>query len=79
MERHGLVAVAQLVDPESALYKPLPWDEWKMRSERAYLIRTLCYCQGNISEAARVLSVERSTIHKWLKAYGIEKLHYLGY
>ena len=55
------------------------WDSWetfKVKSERAYLIATLKHCDGNISEAARLLEIERSTVHKWFKSLQIEKHHY---
>lgn len=55
----------------------LPWEEFKVVSERQYLIRVLKSCEGNISEAARLLKVERSTIHKWFKSLQIEKHHYV--
>jgi transcriptional regulator of acetoin/glycerol metabolism len=54
----------------------MTWETFKATSERQYLISTLRHCAGNISEAARVLAVERSTVHKWLKHHQIEKHHY---
>lgn len=58
-------------------FQPQNWEEFKQSSERNYLIAVLKHCQANISEAARILQVERSTIHKWLKSHQIEKQHYL--
>ncbi len=58
-------------------FKPKTWEAFKSESEREYLIQTLRHCQGSISEAARVLAVERTTIHKWLKQLQIEKHHYV--
>ena len=71
--------VALVKEPENnqPVFSPLPWDEFKKSSERDYLLRVLRHCRGNISEAARVLAVERSTVHKWLKSNEIEKHHYL--
>ncbi len=54
-----------------------PWETFKLNSERSYLIAVLRQCKGNISEAARLLEIERSTVHKWLKSLHIEKSHYL--
>ena len=48
-----------------------PWHVFKQRSERAHIERSLAAADGNISEAARLLGVERQTIHKWLKVYDI--------
>ncbi len=58
-------------------FKVKTWEAFKMESEREFLIQTLRKCQGSISETARVLAVERTTIHKWLKHLQIEKQHYL--
>ena len=60
--------------------KTLPittWEKFKLESERNYLIRVLKYAEGNISEAARLLGVERTTVHKWLNSMQISKQHYL--
>ncbi len=61
--------------PESP-FQIQPWETFKLNSERAYLVAVLKSCKGNISEAARLLEVERTTIHKWLKSLQIEKRHY---
>lgn len=53
-----------------------PWHRFKERTERAYILKTLRHSDGNISEAARLLHVERQTIHKWLKTYQIERSEY---
>lgn len=58
-------------------YQAKTWEAFKAESERAFLVATLRDCAGNISEAARVLGVERTTVHKWLKHHQIEKRHYL--
>jgi DNA-binding NtrC family response regulator len=58
-------------------FRPTTWEHFKAASERAFLVKTLKACHGNISEAARILAVERTTIHKWLKTYDIEKRHYV--
>jgi DNA-binding NtrC family response regulator len=53
-----------------------PWHHFKERTERAYILQALRHFEGNISEAARQLQVERQTIHKWLKSYQIERAEY---
>lgn len=53
-----------------------PWHHFKERTERAYILQALRHFEGNISEAARQLQVERQTIHKWLKSYQIERVEY---
>jgi len=60
----------------SGSFSPKTWEDFKSESERSYLIEVLRHTAGNISEAARVLNVERTTIHKWLKSWQIAKHHY---
>ncbi len=61
----------------AAAFQPTSWESFKSESERRFLVQTLRSCQGNVSEAARVLGVERTTVHKWLKLHQIEKQHYI--
>ena len=63
-----------LDQPEFSL---VPWESFKKESERNYLIFALRTCKGNISETARVLAVERTTIHKWMHTYQIQKQHFV--
>ncbi|MCX6116304.1 MAG: sigma-54 dependent transcriptional regulator [Proteobacteria bacterium] len=49
------------------------WHDFKMRSEREHIIKAINMAQGSMSDAARLLKVERQTMYKWMKAYGIEK------
>lgn len=63
-----------LGQPEFSL---VPWESFKKESERNYLIFALRTCKGNISETARVLGVERTTIHKWMHSYQIQKQHFV--
>jgi DNA-binding NtrC family response regulator len=49
-----------------------PWQQFKDDSERSYLQRVLESTGGNVSEAARLLQVERTTIYKWIKALGMK-------
>ena len=41
-------------------------------AERDYIIRCLERCKGNVSEAARIMSIERTNLHKKMKALGIK-------
>lgn len=50
-----------------------PWHEFKSRSEKAHILKAIQAADGSMSEAARLLQVERQTIYKWLKVYGIER------
>lgn len=50
-----------------------PWHVFKSRSEREHIIRALEMSGGNMADAARVLHVERQTMYKWMKTYGIER------
>ncbi|MFW7382094.1 MAG: sigma-54 interaction domain-containing protein [Oligoflexus sp.] len=70
---------APLVDPPRLGDDFLPWREYKdlikesiQQQERAYLLRVLENCQGNVTEAARILEVRRTTLYKWFAAYDID-------
>ncbi|MEW6077109.1 MAG: sigma 54-interacting transcriptional regulator [Thermodesulfobacteriota bacterium] len=46
---------------------------WKSHSpDRTALIQALARCNGNQSEAARLMGVSRVTIWKWIRKYGID-------
>lgn len=60
-----------------APFTPMSWEAFKAQSERQFLIDTLRHCDGNISESARLLKVERSTVHKWMKSHQIQKQDFL--
>jgi DNA-binding NtrC family response regulator len=47
--------------------------EHREASERAYIVQTLCATDWNISRAAVVLGVERTNLHKKIRAYGIRR------
>ena len=51
----------------------MPWHEFKNTSERQHILRAIELANGNMTEAAKLLQVERQTIYKWIKAYEIEK------
>lgn len=50
-----------------------PWHIFKSRSEREHILRAIEAASGNMAEAAKLLHVERQTIYKWIKSYGIER------
>lgn len=50
-----------------------PWHIFKSRSEREHILRALELAAGNMADAAKLLHVERQTIYKWMKSYGIER------
>ncbi|HWZ89343.1 MAG TPA: sigma 54-interacting transcriptional regulator, partial [Polyangiaceae bacterium] len=47
--------------------------EYRESTERAYIIDTLKALEWNISKAAIVLGVERTNLHKKVRAYGIKR------
>jgi two-component system, NtrC family, nitrogen regulation response regulator NtrX len=47
--------------------------EFRDRSERAYIVDTLRALDWNISKAAIALGVERTNLHKKIRAYGIRR------
>ncbi|MBI2894701.1 MAG: sigma-54-dependent Fis family transcriptional regulator, partial [Deltaproteobacteria bacterium] len=49
----------------------LPLREYKEQIERAYIIETLREHEWNISRASAILGIERTNLHKKMKAYGI--------
>jgi len=46
---------------------------FRENSDREYIQSVLQKCQGNVSEAARLLGVERTNLHKKMKALGIDR------
>jgi len=55
-------------DPESLTLKA-----FREKSDREFIQSTLQKCGGNVSEAARILGVERTNLHKKMKALGIDR------
>ena len=47
--------------------------EYRDAMERAYIVDTLRELEWNISRAAIVLGVERTNLHKKIRAYGIKR------
>ena len=52
---------------------PMSWEEFRSYSDREYLQKMLDHCEWNVSKAARILKVDRSTVHKWLNQNNIKK------
>ncbi len=46
---------------------------FRENTDREYIKSTLQQCQGNVSEAARLLGIERTNLHKKMKALGIDR------
>ncbi len=47
--------------------------EYRDSVERVYIVETLDSCDWNISKAAVLLGVERTNLHKKIRAYGIKR------
>jgi DNA-binding NtrC family response regulator len=47
--------------------------EYRDRAERLYIIEVLASLEWNISRAAIILGVERTHLHKKIRAYGIKR------
>jgi len=46
---------------------------FREKTDRKFIQSVLQKCQGNVSEAARLLGVERTNLHKKMKALGIDR------
>ena len=64
-------AVAPVVVPTNG--EKLSLREYRDAAERAYILQTLIDTDWNISRAAVTLSVERTNLHKKIRAYGIKR------
>jgi transcriptional regulator of acetoin/glycerol metabolism len=47
--------------------------DWRDRCERDYIVETLRELDWNISRAAIALGVERTNLHKKIRAYGVKR------
>jgi DNA-binding NtrC family response regulator len=72
--------LAPVIDPGRSLPVPLPEGEampslrdFRDRAEREYIRMTLQTCEWNISRAAALLGVERTNLHKKMRALGIHR------
>jgi transcriptional regulator with GAF, ATPase, and Fis domain len=59
--------------PPAGQGEKLSLREYRDAAERAYILQTLVDTDWNISRAAVVLSVERTNLHKKIRAYGIKR------
>jgi two-component system nitrogen regulation response regulator NtrX len=50
------------------------YKEAKGHFEKAFIARKLKEFKGNISQTAEAIGIERSNLHKKIKAYGLEKI-----
>ena len=50
-------------------YQPLPLEE----VEKQHILRTLDHTDWNKSQAAAILNIERSTLDRKIKAYGLKR------
>ena len=48
--------------------------EAKTNFEKAFILRKLREFNGNISQTAEAIGIERSNLHKKIKAYGLENI-----
>ncbi len=53
--------------------KRLTLREYREAAERSYIVDTLRGFEWNISKAAVALGVERTNLHKKIRAYGIKR------
>ncbi len=51
----------------------VPWEELHQNLGRSYIRFILGRAKGNVSEAARVLCLERAYLHRLMKKYGIQR------
>jgi len=54
------------------LAKPLPLRQAREAFEREYITQVLRSCQGNVSQAARLLGLERSHLYRKLRSLGVK-------
>jgi two-component system nitrogen regulation response regulator NtrX len=59
--------------PESPLLEASTFEEFKERSERAYLTRALARNGWNVQQTARALAMQRSNLYKKIEKYGLTR------
>ncbi len=69
-----LLQIADLPEHVRARFAPDPVHLSLEEHTRAYMLEVLGACKGNISDAARVLGLPRSTLRSKLKAHGIDEI-----
>lgn len=64
-----------VADPEDFSFTTAlkPWHDFHQLLDRAYVKFTLRHTEGNVSEAARVLELERAYLHRLMKKLGIHR------
>ena len=80
LPEHGQAAAGKTpADDGRSLGVPLPPGEmlslrdFRDRAEREYIRTTLQTCEWNISRAATLLGVERTNLHKKMRALGVQR------
>ena len=66
-------AEPELADPVFDDGRRLTLREYRDRAERRYVEATLDEAEGNVSKAAAILGVERTNLHKKMRALGIHR------
>ncbi len=51
----------------------LPWQEFHGRLDKSYIKYVLTFAKGNVSEAARLLCLERAYLHRLMKKLGVQR------
>jgi two-component system, NtrC family, nitrogen regulation response regulator NtrX len=64
---------AETPAPGSAVAERMTLREFRERAERRYMVETLRSLDWNISRTAIALGVERTNLHKKIRAYGIKR------
>ena len=70
----------QLISGKSFYFncQPTTWLSFRDRVNREYISFVLSSCGGNVSEAARLLKLERSYLHRLIKKLGVQKEVIIG-
>jgi two-component system nitrogen regulation response regulator NtrX len=63
---------ARMDEEYASIFMPSSYKEAKGNFERAFLARKLREFHGNITQTADAIGIERSNLHKKIKAYGLE-------
>ncbi|MFT3764242.1 MAG: sigma-54 dependent transcriptional regulator [Minicystis sp.] len=77
-ERDTPLPAAGIAPPLEPGQKRLTLRDFRERAERRYIIEVLTALDWNISRAATVLGVERTNLHKKIRAYGIKRGETVG-
>lgn len=62
-----------ILGPSDVRTSAATWAEAKNEFERNFLLRSLLEHEGNVSRTARAIGLERSHLHRKLKAHGIKR------